>query len=224
MANDPVPSPAPSPAPSSAPGCSAPVDYKLLREQKLKKITEYYNELLDLYTSSYITYSSQNSSLNGNDRIFATTTLKPQIEAYNNQIIKLSELFIESVNKDNDLILEQITELNKKNQSIDKIINDIKLLRDKNIDEDILEKSQLENLDATKTSTEDIQFTTQIYMGINILLILMVIGLIIYLVYSNYTTKSNNDNSNANSNSNSNGKTSTNNNINKIYKNIKVNN
>ena len=87
-------------------------------------------------------------------------------------------------------------------------MNQLTVLKEKNIDENILEKSQIDNLDATKNSTEDLHFTTQIYMGINILLLLLVIGLIIYLVYSNYSTKTINN---------------TNNNINRIYKNIKVN-
>jgi hypothetical protein len=190
--------------------CSPPLDYELLRQQNLKKITEYYQTLLNTYTTSYVNYSTQSSSLNSNDRTFATTSLKPQIEAYNNQIINLSKTLIETVNKDNDLILDQITELNNKNKAIEKIMNELKLLKEKNIDENILEQSQIDNLEATKSNTEDLHFTSQIYMGINILLLLLVIGFIIYLVYSNYSVNSNNN-------------SSTNNNINKIYKNIKVN-
>ena len=180
----PTSAPTSTSAPSaSAQGCTPPVDYTLLRQQNLKKITDYYNTLLNTYTSLYVTYSSQKNSENPSDREYSTTSLKPKIEAYNDQIIKLSKTLIETVNKDNDLILDQINELNTKNQSIETIMNQLTVLKEKNIDENILEKSQIDNLDATKNSTEDLHFTTQIYMGINILLLLLVICLIIYLVY-----------------------------------------
>jgi hypothetical protein len=213
-----------SPIPSGTiqgPSCGPPRDYLIIRKEKLKKITDYYDSLLSNYTKSYTDYASQNSSVNSNDRTYANTTLKPKIENYNTQIINLSKNLIDAVNKDNDLILEQINELNTKSESIDTIMSDIKLLKEKDIDENILEKSQNDSLDITKSSAEDLDFTSQVYMGINILLVLLVIGLIAYLVYSNYKPKINN--SVASTNSSNSTSTSTNNNIKKIYKTIKDN-
>ena len=71
-------------------------------------------------------------------------------------------------------------------------MSDIKKLKDKKISMKILEKSEYDSLNITKEGTEDLHFTTQIYMGINILLILLIIGLVIYLVYSNSTDKTDN--------------------------------
>ena len=210
-----------SPIPSGTiqgPSCGPPRDYLIVRKEKLKKITDYYESLLSNYTKLYTDFASQNSSINTNDRTYANTALKPKIENYNTQIINLSKNLIEAVNKDNDLILAQIDELKLKSESIDTIMSDIKVLKEKNIEENIFEKSQNDNLDMTKSSTEDLQFTSQVYMGINILLVLLVIGLIVYLVYSNYTPKSN-----TNSHASTNSSTSTNNNIKKIYKTIKDN-
>ena len=131
--------------------------------------------------------------------------LKPKTEAYNRQIINLSKELIDTVNKDTDLIVDQKTELETKTQRIDKLMNDIKLLKQKNTDLSIIEKSQVDSLNTTKTGADDLKMTSQLYMGINILLVLLVIGFIVYLVYSNFTTKSSNSN------------------MNNIYKNIKSN-
>ena len=192
----------------SVKNCNTPVEYSIIRQEKLKKITDYYNTLLNEYTKVYTDYATQNSSVNSNDRTYADTALKPKTEAYNNQIIKLSKELIDAVNKDNDLIVDQTNDLDSKSKSIDTLMSDIKLLKDKNINEDILEKSQSESLNTTKSGTDDLHFTTQIYIGINILLVLIIIGLIIYLVYTNFDT-----NKNKNTNAS----------INNIYKNIKVN-
>ena len=69
-----------------------------------------------------------------------------------------------------------------------------------------MKNHKIDSLNNTIESAEDLEFTSQIYMGINILLVLLVIGLILYLVYSNFNASSNNSNS-----------------INNIYKNIKIN-
>jgi len=195
------------PTPLSDQNCGTPLDYSVVRKNKIEKITEYYNTLLTEYTKSYTDYARQSNSVNTNDRTYADTTLKPKTEAYNTQIINLSKELINAVNKDTDLILDQKNELETKTQQIDTLMTNIKLLKAKNTDLTITEKSQVDSLNTTKSGSDDLKMTSQIYMGINILLVLLVIGLILYLVYSNFTNKSNNTN-----------------NINNIYKNIKSNN
>ena len=187
--------------------CGTPIDYSVVRKNNLNKITEYYNTLLNEYSKTYNEYASQSNSVNTNDRTYAETTLKPKTEAYNTQIINLSKELIDTVNKDTDLILDQKNELETKTQKIDTLMNDIKLLKQKNTDLSITEKSQVDSLNTTKTGADDLKMTSQLYMGVNILLVLLVIGFIVYLVYSNFTTKSSNSNSN----------------MNNIYKNIKSN-
>ena len=185
--------------------CNTPLEYSVVRKNNLNKITEYYNTLLNEYSKTYTDYASQSNSVNTNDRTYAETTLKPKTEAYNTQIINLSKELIDTVNKDTDLILDQKNELETKTQKIDTLMNDIKLLKQKNTDLSIIEKSQVDSLNTTKTGADDLKMTSQLYMGVNILLVLLVIGFIVYLVYSNFTTKSSNSN------------------MNNIYKNIKSN-
>jgi len=205
----------PSPSTPSTPSlpnnetCNTPLDYAIVRKNNIAKITTHYQKLLDTYTKTYIDYSTNNSSSKQPDRDYARLTLKPQTEAYNTQIINISKELMDSVNKDTDLIVEQTIELENNSKQLDKLMNDIKLLRDKSEDLKIKEKSQEDNVKNTQSGSDELKFTSQIYMGINILLVLIIIGLIIYLVYSNFTSKKNNSNTTS---------------MNNLYNNIKVNN
>jgi hypothetical protein len=218
--------PAPPSATVSAPQtqtCNTPLDYAVVRKNNIAQITEHYQKLLDTYTKAYTDYSTNNASSKQPDRDYAKLTLKPKTEAYNTQIINISRELMSSVNKDTDLIVEQTKELEKNVQKLNILMDDIKLLRERNAEFKIAEQSQEDNVKLTQSGSDDLHFTSQIYMGINMLLVLIIVGLIIYLVYSNFTSKKNNTNSTTTS-----GNTSTNamnkiNGINNIYKNIKVN-
>ena len=179
-------------------------DYSVLREQNLSKINTYYKTLLDGYTVNNNNYTSQSTSSNPNLNTNAQQNLKVLVDNSNKQIVNLSQTMINNVNQDNDLINEQNNQLKLKMAEIDNIINNIKLLKDNNTEMTILSGARQDSLSSTRTSAEDMNFTTNIYIGISILLTLLIIGLIMYLVYSNYTTKS-----------------STNTNL---YKNIAINN
>ena len=183
---------------------STPLNYSIVRKQKIDKIINYYNELLKEYTKAYTEYTIDSNSLESDARTYAETTLKPKVEAYNSQIINLSKELINTVDRDTELILDQKTELETKSKNIDTLMKEIKMLKNKKTDLSINEKSQKDSLNNTIESTEELSFTSQLYMGINILLVLLVLGLIIYLVYSNFSPTSNNSNS-----------------INNIYRNIK---
>jgi len=181
-----------------------PLNYSIVRKQKIDKITNYYNDLLKEYTKLYTEYTLESNSLESDARTYAETTLKPKVEAYNSQIINLSKELINTVNRDTELILDQKTDLETKGKNIDTLMKKIKMLKNKKTDLSINEKSQIDSLNNTIESVEDLEFTSQIYMGINILLVLLVIGLILYLVYSNFNSSVNTPNS-----------------INNIYRNIK---
>ncbi len=185
-----------------------PPKYTSLRKDNIDKIKLYYNKLLDEYTKAYTEYSTNKNSTIVSDREDAEAILKPRAEAYNTQIINLSKELIESVDKDTDLILQQKTELEEKQQTIDTLLNNIKMLKVSQRDSTISEQARNDSLTITKTGSDELQFTSHMYMAFNILLVILVIGFIIYLVYSNGDTMSN-------TNQNS---------INSIYKNIKTNN
>lgn len=216
---------------SNSKKCNTPLDYAVVRKNNIAAITQHYQDLLSTYTKAYTDYSTNNVSSNKNDNDYARLTLLPQTEAYNTQIINISSELMKSVNKDTELILEQTKELEANDKKIDSLMDDIKLLREKITELKISEKSQEDNVKNTQSGSDDLQFTSQIYMGINMLLVLIVIGLIIYLVYSNFTSKKNNTNVTNSSSTFSTSSTSTNsssptklmNGMNNLYKNIKVN-
>ena len=187
----------PTTAPTEASSCNIAIpDYKTLRLNNIAKINDYYNTLLASYTQNYSDYSTQSVSQNVNDRTYADTTLKPQVADYNTQIIKLSQTMIDSVDQDTNLILAQKDQLLQESQQIETLMNNIKLLKDKNTEMTVLSKSRNDSLTFTKSGSDNIQFMTYVYIGINILLVLIIIGLIIYLVYSNYTSSNKNSNKN----------------------------
>ena len=240
--NTTIPSPLPSPssAPASASSqkketCNTPLDYAVVRKNNIATITQHYQDLLSTYTKTFTDYSTNNASSKKPDQDYAKLTLKPQTEAYNTQIINISRELMNSVNKDTDLIVEQTKELEKDAKKLDTLMNEIKLLNDKNAEVKIAEQSQEDNVKNTQSGSDDLHFTSQIYMGINMLLVLIVIGLIIYLVYTNFTSKKNNTNSTNSSTSsttssitssaNATTKATTNgmSGMNNLYKNIKVN-
>lgn len=213
---------APTASPSSPKNqtCNTPLDYAVVRKNNIAKITEQYQSLLDTYTKAFTDYSTNNASSKEPDKQYAKLTLKPKTEAYNTQIINISKELMSSVNKDTDLIVDQTKELEKNTIKLNKLMDDIKLLREKNEELKITEQSQEDNVKNTQSGSDDLHFTSQIYMGINMLLVLIIVGLIIYLVYSNYTSNKNNTNSTSTSTNGMNKMSG----INNIYKNIKVNN
>ena len=185
-----------------------PPNYSSLRKDNIDKIKTYYNKLLDEYTKAYTEYTTNKNSTIVADREDAEAILKPRAEEYNTQIINLSKELITSVNRDTDLILDQKNDLEEKQKQIDTLLKNTKMLKSKLKDSTISEKAHNDSLNITKTGTEDLQFTSHMYMAFNILLVILVVGFIIYLVYSNTDTiKNNNQNL-----------------INYIYKNIKKNN
>ena len=119
---------------------------------------------------------------------------------YNTQLINISQSLIDSVNQDTDLIMDQKNQLEKNSTKIDTLMSNINLLKDKDVDMSVLTSSRSDSLNTTKTGTDDKKFTTYLYVGINILLVLILIGLILYIVFSSYGSKKNNSNSNITTN------------------------
>jgi hypothetical protein len=203
----------PTPTDAGTSSCQVTIpDYNVLRQQNITKINNYYDTLLTSYTTNYSDYATQSASGNINDRTYASTTIMPNVKNSNTQIINLSQAMINNVNQDTDLINDQKNQLSKKMLKIDSIMSNINLLSDKDAEMNVLTGAKQDSLNSTTSSAEDMQFTTYIYIGICILLVLVVIGLIIYLVSSNSTPKSSSNNSNNSNNSKN------------LYKNIATNN
>lgn len=185
-------------------------DYSVLRQQNISKINGYYSTLLESYTKNYNDFTTQQTSQNINDRQYANSTLKPKVADYNTQIINLSQALINTVNQDTDLIMEQKNQLQKKTLDVDSLMSNINLLKDKDTEMTVLLNSRNDSFNFSKASADDMKFMTYVYIGIDILLVLLVVGFIIYLVYSGYNNTSSNTSSNTKANNS--------------YKNISMNN
>lgn len=180
---------------NAGPECNIVIpDYTVLRQENLTKINTYYNKLLSSYTQFYKDYSTQVASSNVNDRTYANTTIKPKVQNNNTQIINLSKEMIKNVNQDTELIIQQKDDLKSKSNEIDTLMNNIKLLKEKNNDMSILAKSREDSMKSTKSGADDMNFSTYVYIGLNMLMVLIIIGIVIYIVYSKYESGNNKNN------------------------------
>ena len=164
-------------------------DYTVLRQQNLDKINEYYNKLLGSYTSTYNQYATQSKGTK-NDQNYANTVLLPKYTDYNTQLINLNQSMINGVNQDIDLITAQKDELTNKTRQIDTIMQNIKLLKDKDNEMTVLTGARKDSLSSASDGLDQMNFSTYIFIGINVLILLVILGLVIYVVYSSYSVGS----------------------------------
>jgi hypothetical protein len=175
-------------------------DYEVLRSNNMNQINNYYEDLLTNYSANYSDYV-KNSAGNVSDRSYAETQLKPKTLNYNNQMIALNQKMIDSINDDTNNILELKNQLDEKINKIDKLTNQQKQLKESESSLQIEYKSRRDNLNTTKQGLHDIKFWNYIFIGINIILLLIVLGSIIYLIfYKNGTTNQSNNNTSSTAN------------------------
>lgn len=161
-------------------------DYSVLRQQNLDKVNEYYNTLLGSYTSTYNQYATQSKGTK-NDQNYANAVLLPKYTDYNTQLINLNQSMINGVNQDIDLIAAQKDELTNKTRQIDTIMNNITLLKDKDNEMTVLTGARKDSLSSASDGLDKMNFSSYIFIGINILILLVILGLVIYIVYSSYS-------------------------------------
>ena len=165
-------------------------DYSILRQKNLDKINNYYDKLLSSYSSTYVDYATQSKGTK-NDQNYANTVLLPKYTNFNKQLITLNQTMINNVNQDMDLIAAQKDELLTKTKQIDTIMNNIKMLKDKDNEMNVLTGSRQNSLSSVDEGLSDLNYTTYLYIGLNILILFMVLGIIIYIVYSQFTSNRN---------------------------------
>jgi hypothetical protein len=164
-------------------GCQINIpDYNVLRLEKLNKINKYYNDLLSSYTKNYTDYSTQKISANINDRTYAETTLKPKVSDYNQQMINVSKNLINTVNRDTDLIVDQKNQLKEKTKTVDDLKDDIKVLTLKDKELNIKTNADIDSLNNTKTGTKSLEFMNNVYIVLNIILLIVIIGMVVMLM------------------------------------------
>lgn len=170
-------------------------DYSVLRQQNLDKINDYYQTLLSSYTSTYNDYA-KNSKGTKSDQTYANNFLLPKYQNYNEQIINLTQSVINGVNQDMDLVAAQKDELTTKSRQIDTIMNNIALLKDKDNEMTVLSSARQESLSSSTEGLDEMNFSTYIFIGINVFFLLIVLGLVFYIVYSSFTASSTNKSKN----------------------------
>lgn len=168
-------------------------NYEDVRNSNMKSINDYYDDLLTQYTKNYSDYA-RNSSGNASDRTYAETQLKPKTTDLNNQIIKLNHTMIDSINKDNDVIITLKNQLEDKNKIINDNILTIDNLKKKISTVDNQYGLKKENLNESQEQNDTMKFWSWIYIGLNIILVLFILVLIIYLLFSKSSSATNNSN------------------------------
>lgn len=165
-------------------------NYEDVRDKNIKTINDYYDDLLTQYTKNYSDYS-RNSSGNASDRSYAETQLKPKTTSLNNQIIKLNQQMIDSINIDNDAIITLKNQLEDKKQRINDNIVLINKLKENKL---IIENQYNLRNDNLKSSINELYYSniwSWFFLIINIILIIIILISIGYLIFSNNNYKNN---------------------------------
>jgi hypothetical protein len=177
---------------SSGSSCDIYVpDYSVLRQENLDKINDYYQSLLSSYTTTYNQYA-RDSRGTKSDQNYANTVLLPKYKNYNDQIINLTQTVINGVNQDMDLVSAQKDELTSKSRQVDTIMNNISLLKEKDNEMTILTGARQQSLTSSNEGLDEMNFSTYIFIGINVFFLLVVLGLVFYIVYSSFTGSNSN--------------------------------
>lgn len=148
-------------------------DYNVLRQQNIKKINDYYDNLLSSYSKDYQEYARQLTSANINDRSYASTKLKPKLGNYDEQIIKVSKNLMERVNTETDLIGDQKKSLNDKIEKVEALREEIKLIKKQDKEASNISNSNNDTIKQSKKKIRDLEIINYIYITGNIILLLV---------------------------------------------------
>lgn len=150
-------------------------DYKTVREQNIKKINDYYTNLLESYSKDYKDYQQQSDSYNINDRTYAESKIKPRMMEYGQQFYKVNQSLIEKVNGETDLIADQKKELLDKKANVSALTEELDAMKKKDKQ---MSTTASSSKDSIKTMQETINFKeiiNYVLIAINIICILLVI-------------------------------------------------
>jgi chromosome segregation ATPase len=173
-------------------------DYETKRNENIKKINQYYQELLSGYNTNSKTLKISNNSGSVNDRQYAATQLAPKVNAYNDQLYNVSNELSKQVKQNTDLIQKQKEELDYiKSKSYDtrKEIQHIKAeLKKYNNEID----SHNQNMNSIQDNIHDNNFYINgIKILCGILLVIIILGCAFLVMYIGVqTNNSNNGNRN----------------------------
>jgi chromosome segregation ATPase len=164
--------------------CSISIkDYEDVRMEMKQDIDKYYSKILTGYTDNYNQYLSKINSSEQNDIDYATTQLKPKVIAYNKQLININKEMIKRANDVSSLIDEQKESLTTKRDKIKINYDKIDKLEKRRADLKTEVNSNKNYLADISDSSGNQNLYTSIYIGINLLLFIIIIGVLIYMLF-----------------------------------------
>jgi chromosome segregation ATPase len=174
-------------------------DYETKRDENIKNINKYYQDLLSGYTTNSRTLKISNNSGSVNDRQFAATQLAPKVNAYSDQLYNVSNELSKQVKDNTKLIQKQKEELDyikSKSYDVRKEIQHIKTeLKKYNNEID----SHNQNMDDIKENINDNKFyITGIKVLCGLLLVIIILGIIFLVMYVGVQSGNNTNNSGRN--------------------------
>ena len=164
--------------------CSISIkDYEDVRSEMKEDIDKYYGKILTGYTDNYNKYLSKINSSEQNDIDYATTQLKPKVIAYNKQLIGINKKMIKRVNNSTELIDEQKGGLSSKREEVKTNYDKLEKLEKRRDDLKSEVYGNKNHLSDISESSGDKKLYTSIYIGINLLLFIIIVGALVYMLF-----------------------------------------
>lgn len=157
-------------------------DYETVRNEMKEKMNTYYNEILGLYSASYDSYLDNIDSTDQDKIDYALTQLKPDVKSYNNQLIKINQVMIDRVNNVSKLIDEQKKSLVGKRNEIDANYTKIDKLKKRRDQLKVDITGNEDYLKEVDSRRENDSLYKSIYIGVNILLLIIIVSTLVYLL------------------------------------------
>ncbi len=146
--------------------CPKLPSYTELRKDKLDKIDKYFGEVLTNYSGLATSSASNVSNL---------------IASYNNQLKTINNELINQLNTSLDGLAEQHATLKQKQELYDTNTTLLKNLKQAIKDKTVEESAKAKNASETTQVVDNTKLWHYIFMGVNIALLLINIGLLVYL-------------------------------------------
>lgn len=157
-------------------------DYDTVRGEIKKEIDSYYNKILGTYSENYEEYLEKITSNDQDDVDFANTQLKPKVIGYNKQLIKINKELIKRVNEGTKMIDDQKNNLQSNRDEINNNHIKIDKLEEKRLQLKTQVKGNNKFLKEIEHRVENDNIYKYVYVGINLLLLIMIIGGLVYLL------------------------------------------
>ena len=164
--------------------CSISIkDYEDVRSEMKQDIDKYYTKILTGYTTNYNQYLNKINSSEQNDIDYATTQLKPKVVAYNKQLVNINKEMIKRVNSVSELIDQQKEGLTSKRNEVKGNYDKLDKLEKRRDDLRTEVNGNQHHLEEISDSSGDKNLYTSIYIGINLLLFMIIVGVLIYMLF-----------------------------------------